>query len=807
MIVLSEINIKEHEVPLYNIPGFNSYHNTRSRSKGGGILIYVKETLQFYPTINNGWATEVTHGILEAENSMKLYVVAVYRPPKTNQTCFLDEIDNIMKSIPSNMDAVLLGDVNINIMNGHTNNIIRKYKDMMCGYGMQCGYEYPTREEIVDGRLVRSCIDHVWVRECVTVRDTSAAPPPPAAYVLSSDKISDHYLSGLCLRLNSDGSSFTGRKKTITVLDNKLVQEKLLSADWTAVLQMDCPLNIYQKKAIVTQISEFLENNNVLTKTQHGFRKHKSTASALSQFTETMYNHLDNRKHIVTIFIDFKKAFDTLEHDLLLQAMRECGVRGGVNSWLREYLTGRQMSTAVGATKSVFADIRTGVPTGSVFGPIGYIMHVNNVANVIHNCDVYMYADDMCIIYAHKDQDIIEKHIQSDLDSITKWAHDNGIIINISKTKGMHISSPHNIKHDVTAATENVNLVTEEENSQLDPEVLDLLGSDPTQIKEFGDDLHKEVANRWKHILLNGLTKEEKSELSKHYLPAENCAFIRPPKLNPEVKSALHDLNIKKDAYSEKKQDVMASCLSAIGKALNMTLTERHSDPELIKILSDAGRLLCDIHHRESVSRRFAIINAVNKSKRDTIKNTKIDHNLFGSNLTEHLKTSKAISVSASELRYNSSNHQHRAQLNTTMPRSQPALNVRGAPRAPVAEPRAYPRQPRRPPPPPAASARAVGIPPCAAAAAAGDTSTELQPPTAEPTPLNTLSQGVTSAPCRANPDGREIIRQALMKRGIPITSLNIMMASFSHNTLKQYNASLKAWWAYCSIKEEWHRR
>ncbi|XP_037969493.2 arp2/3 complex-activating protein rickA [Plutella xylostella] len=254
---------------------------------------------------------------------------------------------------------------------------------------------------------------------------------------------------------------------------------------------------------------------------------------------------------------------------------------------------------------------------------------------------------------------------------------------------------------DVTAATENVNLVTEEENSQLDPEVLELLGSDPTQVKEFGDDLHKEVANRWKHILLNGLTKEEKSELSKNYLPAENCAFIRPPKLNPEVKSALHDLNIKKDAYSEKKQDVMASCLSAIGKALNMTLTERHSDPELIKILSDAGRLLCDIHHRESVSRRFAIINAVNKSKRDTIKNTKIDHNLFGSNLTEHLKTSKAISVSASELRYNSSNHQQRAQLNTTMPRSQPALNVRGAPRAPVAEPRAYPRQPRRPPPPP----------------------------------------------------------------------------------------------------------
>ncbi|XP_035434427.2 uncharacterized protein LOC118265582 [Spodoptera frugiperda] len=247
-----------------------------------------------------------------------------------------------------------------------------------------------------------------------------------------------------------------------------------------------------------------------------------------------------------------------------------------------------------------------------------------------------------------------------------------------------------------------------EENQDLEPDILQLLGSDPTQNKSFGDNLHKDLVTRWKHILTNGLSKDEKTDILKQYLPAENCTNMKAPALNPEIKSALSDNNIKRDAYSEQKQNQMSSCISAIGKALNLVLSQKENVPQdLIKTLSDAGRLLCDTHYRESLSRRFAIVNSLSKQKREIIKNTKIDDHLFGSNLSEHLKSSKAISVSASELRFSTNtakfNQSHRGQPNTSTSRYPAALNARGAPRAPAAEPRVYPSQNRRQLPPPSA--------------------------------------------------------------------------------------------------------
>ncbi|KAL4714957.1 hypothetical protein ACJJTC_003108 [Scirpophaga incertulas] len=227
-----------------------------------------------------------------------------------------------------------------------------------------------------------------------------------------------------------------------------------------------------------------------------------------------------------------------------------------------------------------------------------------------------------------------------------------------------------------------------DQGTELDPDILQLLGSDPTQEKSFGENLHKDLATRWKHILTNGLPKAEKVELLKQYLPAENCTYMKPPVLNPEIKSALSDINVKRDSYSEQKQYQMSSCLSAI------------------------GRILCDTHYRESLSRRFAIVNSISKHKREVIKNTKIDEHLFGSNLSEHLKSSKAISMSASELRYNSGkSNQLRSQPNTST-RNRGTLNAQGTPRATAAETRVYPGQYRHPPPPPMAMAPRAPAPP-----------------------------------------------------------------------------------------------
>lgn len=202
-------------------------------------------------------------------------------------------------------------------------------------------------------------------------------------------------------------------------------------------------INKIVEKIIVNQMSNFLEKHNIISDAQHGFRRGRSTSTALAQFTDYVNNRLNEGKFVAAIFIDYKKAFDTLEHDVLLQAMQECGIRGPVNRWFKCYLENRHLCTTIDGTTGDDVSVTLGVPTGSVFGPVGYIMHVNCVINVIKYCKVFMYADDMCLLYSCKDSNVAQTYLQTDFESIIKWAHDNGIIINHSKTKSMQICSPY----------------------------------------------------------------------------------------------------------------------------------------------------------------------------------------------------------------------------------------------------------------------------------------------------------------------------------------------------------------------------
>lgn len=227
-----------------------------------------------------------------------------------------------------------------------------------------------------------------------------------------------------------------------------------------------------------------------------------------------------------------------------------------------------------------------------------------------------------------------------------------------------------------------------------------ILGEDPSAQKEHGNNLHKDIAARWSNILTNGLSKEVKLDLLKQYLPAENCANMKAPKLNLEIEAALSPLNVKKDIFSQSKQTQLSSCLSAIGIALNWALTSpKDALPHaqsIIKPLSDAGRLLCDSHYRESQSRRYAIINSLNKKTQDSVKNTKLDETLFGANLSEHLKSSKAISQSGAEMKYSAAQRAPFKPPPPTRKNQRGALNSRGMPRPAAGEPRQNPSS-RRP--------------------------------------------------------------------------------------------------------------
>ncbi|XP_063635037.1 uncharacterized protein LOC134805721 [Cydia splendana] len=224
---------------------------------------------------------------------------------------------------------------------------------------------------------------------------------------------------------------------------------------------------------------------------------------------------------------------------------------------------------------------------------------------------------------------------------------------------------------------------------ELDPNILSILGDDPQNENTFGEKLHKDVSTRWQHLLINGLQKEVKSEIIKLYPVPENCSSLKAPKLNLEIKAALTEMNLKKDNFSENKQNQLSSGIAALGKALTVAFSSNPSSQDLIKYLSDAGRLLCDYHYRESQSRRYSIINTLNKQTRDTIRDTKLDEYLFGSDLADHLKSSKAIEKSGLELKpvYTP---RVQSKVDPAVQHQRGALNSRGASRTAASETRPY---------------------------------------------------------------------------------------------------------------------
>lgn len=197
------------------------------------------------------------------------------------------------------------------------------------------------------------------------------------------------------------------------------------------------------EKCVVNQLGKYLQQNNIVNKCQHGFLKGKSTSTLLSEFTDEINNYLEDKKIVISIFFDYKKAFDTLQKDTLINAMKECGVGQPLNQWFSDYLTGRSYRVKVGDTLSDRVAVRSGVPQGSGCGPICYLMHVNSLCGVLRHCSSYMYADDLCVLRAGTDINDICPLIQQDIDAVVKWSHDNGIILNADKTKLLVIRSPY----------------------------------------------------------------------------------------------------------------------------------------------------------------------------------------------------------------------------------------------------------------------------------------------------------------------------------------------------------------------------
>ena len=154
-------------------------------------------------------------------------------------------------------------------------------------------------------------------------------------------------------------------------------------------------LSIFDKimeKLMHKRLYDFLENNNTLF-------KNNSTIFALLQITEKIRETIDKGKFGCGIFIDLRKAFDTVNHKILLQKLDHYGIRGSALSWFESYLDNRKQYVYVNGETSDLKIISCGVPQGSVLGPLLFLLYINDLPNISNVLDFYLFADDTNIYY------------------------------------------------------------------------------------------------------------------------------------------------------------------------------------------------------------------------------------------------------------------------------------------------------------------------------------------------------------------------------------------------------------------------
>lgn len=188
---------------------------------------------------------------------------------------------------------------------------------------------------------------------------------------------------------------------------------------------------------------------------------------------------------------------------------------------------------------------------------------------------------------------------------------------------------------------------------QITDEVMQLLGEDPTQKRVYGNDIQPDLAVRLQHMATSGLSKETRKELSDKYLIPANCTLIDAPLLNPEIKAAVSETVHKRDKGIEHKQKQIASAITCIAEALTLLIShEQNASPtELIKLLMDAQKILCDCQNSDSLVRRNFILFNMKKEIKDQLQATKIDKFLFGAELAETLKAAKAITKTGDDMK------------------------------------------------------------------------------------------------------------------------------------------------------------
>ena len=209
--------------------------------------------------------------------------------------------------------------------------------------------------------------------------------------------------------------------------------DPLCMDNYRPISLLSCFSKIFEKIACI-RLSIFLENNKLLSDNQFGFRSNHSTVHPMLKFMNLVLNALNKKNHCIAIFCDLRKAFDTVDHEILFKKLERLGICGSTLKWFKSYLSERKQFVSIDGVLSDLLEILIGVPQGSILGPILFLIYVNDLPEW-SNLLALLFADDTTLLASDDNIDDLILHVNSEFKKIVTFFRAHKLSLHPEKTQ------------------------------------------------------------------------------------------------------------------------------------------------------------------------------------------------------------------------------------------------------------------------------------------------------------------------------------------------------------------------------------
>ena len=413
----------------------------------------------------------------DIEKSKQLYHNSKINQVSSNPKKLWRTINNIVQINKSNTTEDILLKNDNNLLINNKQEISNTLNDYFTTIGINLSNKIPNIDKIDSNSYVSNIknyhntffLKHIsnnevinYIKSLNTNKKTRSDCPQIKYIKLSSEIISPILTKIINQCIDEDIFPDDLKVAEITPIFKKGV--KTNPTNWRPISILSPFSKVYERH-IYNNLISFIEKYNILHQFQYGFRRNSSTEDALAHIHEYLAQNMDQNNITCAIFIDFRKAFDTVDHDILITKLAHYGIRGKTSKLLTNYLTNRIQSTIANGIKSSNQEVSCGVPQGSILASLFFILYINDITNC-SNFDVKLFADDACLLYSHKNHHQLEKNVNTELQKIHLWTQINKLTINYDKTNYL-IFSNRNDKTNLNLTMNNHKLIRETETKYL----------------------------------------------------------------------------------------------------------------------------------------------------------------------------------------------------------------------------------------------------------------------------------------------------------------------------------------------------